>query len=159
MIGALLSILLIAESVDIKTDAGTPPPTAPESMLSLMFPYRREKKNYNSMVSPCGNSTKGKAHGMYNPSKYITLGIRASQDNGNMNCTIRLGTGIDIEESFMVLKPINVPNVEGVFKCGHSNKSTEQVVAKLPEDFQCDNCTLQLVWETDKGPRYQCSGR
>jgi hypothetical protein len=65
------------------------------------------------------------------------------------NCTIRLGDGLS-EEDMEVLYPLDgsANNTEGRFPCGRTTTSMEGKEIKFPKDLTCDDCTIQIVWET-----------
>lgn len=74
------------------------------------------------------------------------------------NCTIRLGSGVS-QENFQVIKPIDgSANKLGKFECGREHNNYDGKVIKLPKDLTCDDCTIQLEWETKAaGVLYMCS--
>lgn len=78
------------------------------------------------------------------------------------NCTVRVGHGLDQEESdegrFIVLKPRDgSANDAGQFPCGRE-VGYEGKEFKLPKNFTCDSCTLQLEWALPNGDQiHQCA--
>ncbi|CAG9326276.1 unnamed protein product [Blepharisma stoltei] len=104
---------------------------------------------------PCGSSTKGKSHllsdpGSLNPISWV---VRTPSQAGN--CTLRLSHGTDYS-IYETLIPIdNSADASGYFPCGRQAK-TEFKIVPFPTKIICDLCTLQWIWETEKGIHYQC---
>ena len=77
------------------------------------------------------------------------------------NCTIRLGDGLtDAPNEFEVLFPLDGSGnkTDGKFPCGRSTTSMEGKEVRFPKNLTCDECTLQLIWETKiSGNQYMCS--
>jgi hypothetical protein len=73
-----------------------------------------------------------------------------------------VGHGLDQEESdegrFIVLKPRDgSANAAGQFPCGRE-VGYEGKEFKLPKNFTCDSCTLQLEWALPNGDQiHQCA--
>ena len=74
------------------------------------------------------------------------------------NCTIRLGAGANMA-TYSVLKPLDKSdNGSGKFPCGREQTSYEGKNFKLPLNMSCDDCTLQLEFQTKaSGSMYMCS--
>ena len=73
------------------------------------------------------------------------------------NCTVKISNGLQENENFKLLKPVNEEiNEDGSFKCGRE-KGFENKEFILPEDYECDGCTLQWKWTTSYGDVYSCS--
>ena len=61
------------------------------------------------------------------------------------------------EKSFKTLIPKEGKiNEDGSFPCGR-NKGFEHQEFILPENYECDGCTLQWKWTTSYGDIYSCS--
>jgi hypothetical protein len=60
------------------------------------------------------------------------------------------------EKNFTVLYPVDQANVNGTFPCGRK-KEFESKQFKLPDNYICDQCTLQWAWTTPVGTIYSCS--
>ena len=75
-------------------------------------------------------------------------------------CTVKISPGLETEESFKVLFPLDSENnynkENGKFPCGRI-KGFENKKFRLPEDYVCDGCTLQWSWFTPVGTIYACS--
>ena len=73
------------------------------------------------------------------------------------NCTVKLSSGKQEEESFKLLQPTEGKiNQDGSFVCGR-DKGFEHKEFILPPDYECDGCTLQWKWSTSYGDIYSCS--
>jgi hypothetical protein len=73
------------------------------------------------------------------------------------NCTVRISPGLDFESNFTLLTPVKSEvDKKGTFPCGRM-KGFESKQFQLPEDYVCDQCTLQWTWITPKGNFYSCS--
>ena len=72
-------------------------------------------------------------------------------------CTLKISPGIEEEEKFNILYPLeNNKNENGQFPCGRI-KGFENKKFQLPEDYVCDSCRLQWAWHTPIGSIYACS--
>ena len=146
--------IIIALSYTLDNDTTVEP-----QLFDIVFPYRRTPTYYDPTSAPCGNISKGSLHGLFTPASNAMIGIKATRPSTNANCTINIGNGKDTVESFVTVKPLDVPiiNENQSFACGRTNHSIDRITFKLPEEFQCDNCTLQVIKETEFGIYYECS--
>ena len=72
-------------------------------------------------------------------------------------CTVKISNGRQEKEDFKLLKPINEEIKEdGSFICGRE-KGFEHKEFILPDNYECDGCTLQWKWSTSYGDIYSCS--
>jgi hypothetical protein len=63
----------------------------------------------------------------------------------------------DIGSSFRTIVPLDdSADIMGKFACGRYPHSHETKEFIYPEDLICDECTLQLEWETINGNVYEC---
>jgi hypothetical protein len=73
------------------------------------------------------------------------------------NCTVKISPGLDNEAYFTTLFPNNLAtNKNGSFPCGRK-QGFDSLQFSLPENYVCDQCTLQLIWYTHKGNFFTCS--
>ena len=81
--------------------------------------------------------------------------IRIPAQNGN--CTVKISPGLDNETNFINIFPSDgSANAKGEFPCGRiQGFDTKQF--KLPENYVCDQCSLQWKWMTPVGNFYSCS--
>lgn len=105
---------------------------------------------------PCGSSTKGKSHllsdpGSLNPVSWI---VRSPSLTGN--CTLRISHGTDFTIYETLFPTDKSADETGKFPCGRVANSTEFKIVVFPTKLICDLCTLQWIWETEKGTHYQC---
>jgi hypothetical protein len=108
-------------------------------------------------VAPCGGIAKMKTGTLANSQSLINMiwEVRVPAQHGN--CTVKISPGLDNETNFKTLLPADgTANAKGEFPCGRTQEfETKQF--KLPENYVCDQCTLQWKWITPKGEFYSCS--
>jgi hypothetical protein len=108
-------------------------------------------------TGPCGGITKQKADTLTNRGSNIHVIWETRNPVQNGNCTIKISPGLDKEENFTVLYPANAKaDAAGSFSCGRM-KGFESEQFKLPENYVCDQCTLQWTWTTPFGNLFSCS--
>lgn len=108
-------------------------------------------------LEPCGGIPKDKADTLTNMGTKINAIWEVRQPIGGGNCTVSISSGLDV--NFTALKPIGksiVYDSEHTFACGRQ-EGFEFKQFELPDNFACDQCTLQLKWNTPLGKFYQCS--
>ena len=122
---------------------------APE--LLLLDPKPRTYSNTSTVNDqPCGGAEKGKVHYLTYPGSKNYLQWKVSHATPEGNCTVRVGHGLDEDESnegrLLVLHPKDgSANEEGSFACGREI-GYEGKVFTFPRNFTCDSCTLQFEW-------------
>jgi hypothetical protein len=128
----------------------------PEAQVIL--PIRRVDTSKSLLnVSPCGGVPKKKSHTLTNKGKSLYVIWEITNPIAQGNCTVKISPGLEKEENFTVLVPVDIPsNSKGVFPCGRV-KSFESHEFKLPQDYVCDQCTVQWTWITPVGNIYSCS--
>jgi hypothetical protein len=132
------------------------PQNLPEAQVILPI-RRRDTSKAVLNVSPCGGIPKLKADTLTNRGSNVHVIWETITPVSGGNCTVKLSPGLEIEKNFTVLKPIDAElNKEGNFPCGRV-KGFEAHEFALPEDYVCDQCTLQWTWITPVGNFYSCS--
>lgn len=129
-----------------------------EPSLLVVNPVRRIGST-NAVVDlePCGGIPKDKADTLTNMRTKINAIWEVRQPVGGGNCTVSISSGLDV--NFTTLKPIGkdiVYDSEYTFACGRQD-GFEFKQFELPDNYACDQCTLQLKWNTPYGKFYQCS--
>jgi hypothetical protein len=124
----------------------------------VILPIRRRDTSQAVLnVAPCGGILKRKADTLTNKGSSVHVIWETITPVGNANCTVKLSPGLDQETTFTTLKPYDVKlDKNGHFPCGQV-KGFEAHQFELPNDYVCDQCTLQWTWITPKGSFYSCS--
>lgn len=119
------------------------------------------EKDLNPALAPCGGAKTGRVHFDAESGSKAFMFWRTIHPDLYGNCTIRLGDGLtDAPNEFEVLFPLDGSGnkTEGKFPCGRSTTSMEGKEVRFPKNLTCDECTLQLIWETKiSGNQYMCS--
>lgn len=108
-------------------------------------------------IEPCGGVPKKKTNTLANSNSLINVvwEIRVPAINGN--CSVKISPGLENATNFKTLLPADgSANSTGFFPCGRS-QGFETKQFKLPDNYVCDQCTLQWRWATPKGSFYSCS--
>ena len=95
---------------------------------------------------PCGDADKGTVHYLGAPGSKNLVQWKVVHPSPDGNCTVRVGSGLDSEETdegkFIVLQPRDgSANEQGSFPCGR-DVGYEAKEFKFPKHFTCDSCTL-----------------
>jgi hypothetical protein len=108
-----------------------------------------KESDLNPSMAPCGGAKEGRVHFDAETGSKAFIMWRTIHPDLTGNCTIRLGDGLS-EEDMDVLMPLDgsANTTEGKFPCGRTTSSMEGKEVKLPKNLTCDDCTLQIVWET-----------
>ena len=124
----------------------------------VLLPIRRSgSSNMQIGVGPCGGIEKKSANTLTTKGSSINFIWKILVPENSGNCTVKISNGRQDEESFQLLKPVNEEvNKDGSFICGRE-KGFENKEFILPEDYECDGCTLQWKWSTSYGDIYSCS--
>ena len=124
----------------------------------VLLPIRRSgSSNIQVGVGPCGGIEKKSANTLTTKGSSINFIWKILVPENSGNCTVKISNGRQDEESFQLLKPVNEEvNKDGSFICGRE-KGFENKEFILPEDYECDGCTLQWKWSTSYGDIYSCS--
>ena len=140
--------------------------TIPESQIrkenlphsQVLLPIRRiGTSNMQLGEGPCGGVEKKLANTLTNKGSSINVVWEILVPENTGNCTVRISNGKQDEESFKLLQPTEGKiNQDGSFTCGR-NKGFEHQEFILPENYECDGCTLQWKWSTSYGDIYSCS--
>lgn len=145
-----------------KADFSKIPPSKilKENMPSseVLLPIRRYgTSNMQIGVGPCGGIEKKSANTLTTKGSSINFIWKILVPENSGFCTVKISNGRQDEESFKLLKPVNEEiNKDGSFICGRE-KGFENKEFILPEDYECDGCTLQWKWSTSYGDIYSCS--
>lgn len=124
----------------------------------VLIPIRRTgTSNMEIGQGPCGGVEKKLANTLTNKGSTINVVWEILVPENKGNCTVKISNGLQDEESFQVLQPLEGKiNEDGSFICGRE-KGFEHQEFMLPEDYECDGCTLQWKWSTSYGEIYSCS--
>jgi hypothetical protein len=124
----------------------------------VLLPIRRiGSSNIQMGVGPCGGVTKKNANTLTTKGSSVNFIWEIIVPENSGNCTVKISKGLQDNEDFQVLKPIDGEiNSDGSFACGRV-KGFENKEFALPEDYECDGCTLQWKWTTSYGDIYSCS--
>jgi hypothetical protein len=125
---------------------------------AVVLPIRRQGTSSSELnKGPCGGVAKKKADTLTNRGSYINVVWETHQPVQNGNCTVRISPGLDKEENFTLLYPKKIAtDATGSFPCGRVQGFENQQFS-LPEDYVCDQCTLQWTWLTPFGNIFSCS--
>ena len=124
----------------------------------VLLPIRRiGTSNMQIGEGPCGGIEKKSANTLTTKGASVNFIWEIIVPENSGNCTVKISNGLQNEEDFILLKPLNEKvNQDGSFKCGRE-KGFETKEFILPEDYECDGCTLQWKWSTSYGEIYSCS--
>ena len=126
--------------------------------FQVLLPIRRiGTSNMQMGEGPCGGIEKKEANTLTTKGSSINFIWEILVPENSGNCTVRISNGLQDNDNFILLKPLNEEiNEDGSFKCGRE-KGFENKEFILPEDYECDGCTLQWKWTTSYGDVYSCS--
>ena len=111
----------------------------------VLMPIRRiGTSNMEIGNAPCGGVEKKSANTLTNKGSSINVVWEILVPEYKGNCTVKLSNG----EGKI--------NEDGSFACGRE-KGFENKEFILPDDYECDGCTLQWKWTTSYGDIYSCS--
>jgi hypothetical protein len=124
----------------------------------VLMPIRRiGTSNMEIGQGPCGGVEKKSANTLINKGSTINMVWEILVPENGGNCTVSISSGKQDQESFKVLQPSEGKiNEDGSFICGR-DKGFEHKEFTLPDDYECDGCTLQWKWSTSYGDIYSCS--
>lgn len=124
----------------------------------VLLPIRRiGTSNMEMGVAPCGGVQKKASNTLTTKGSSINFIWEIMVPENTGNCTVKISAGLQNEENFELLKPVDGEiNEDGSFACGRE-KGFETKEFILPEDYVCDGCTLQWKWTSSYGDIYSCS--
>ena len=124
----------------------------------VLLPIRRiGTSNMEIGVGPCGGVEKKSANTLTTQGASINFIWEILVPENKGNCTVKISNGLQDEKNFKLLKPVNGEvNEDGSFICGRE-KGFETKEFILPDDYECDGCTLQWKWSNSYGDIYSCS--
>jgi len=124
----------------------------------VLLPIRRlGTSNMQMGKGPCGDIEKKSSNTLTTKGSSINFVWEVLVPENSGNCTVSISNGIQKEENFKLLKPIDGKfYADGSFECGRE-KGFESKEFLLPADYECDGCTLQWKWATSYGDIYSCS--
>ena len=124
----------------------------------ILLPIRRiGTSNMQIGEGPCGGVEKKASNTLTTTGATINFIWEILVPENSGNCTVKISNGLQDEENFKLLKPVDGEVYEdGSFKCGRE-KGFENKDFILPNDYECDGCTLQWKWSTSYGDIYSCS--
>lgn len=117
------------------------------------------ESDMNNKIPPCGGTKANRVHfdGATGMRSFIYWKTMVPDDKGN--CTMRLGTSMDDAQLDLLLPDDKSANAKtGKFPCGRSESHIEGKHVRWPKGLTCDQCFLQLEWETKLGGKqYMCA--
>ena len=124
----------------------------------VLLPIRRMgTSNMKMGEGPCGGIEKKASNTLTTKGSTINFIWEILVPENSGNCTVKISNGLQNEENFELLKPVDGEVYDdGSFKCGRE-KGFENKDFILPDDYECDGCTLQWKWSTSYGDIYSCS--
>jgi hypothetical protein len=124
----------------------------------IILPIRRRDTSKSALnMAPCGGVRKQKSHTLTNKGSNLDVIWEVITPIAQGNCTVKISPGLEKEDNFTVLYPIDIKtSANGEFPCGR-RKDFESHQFNLPDDYVCDACTVQWAWITPVGNLYQCS--
>ena len=124
----------------------------------VLLPIRRMgTSNMQIGDGPCGGIDKKASNTLTTKGAIINFIWEIMVPENSGNCTVKISNGLQNEENFKLLKPVEGEvNEDGSFICGRE-KGFENKDFILPDDYECDGCTLQWKWSTSYGEIYSCS--
>lgn len=124
----------------------------------VLLPIRRiGTSNMEIGVGPCGGVEKKSANTLTTKGSSINFIWEVLVPENSGNCTVKISNGRQDIDSFKLLKPVEGEvNSDGSFNCGRE-KGFEHKEFILPDNYECDGCTLQWKWSTSYGEIYSCS--
>ena len=124
----------------------------------VLLPIRRMgTSNMQMEAGPCGGIQKKSSNTLTTKGSTINFIWEILVPENSGNCTVKISKGMQNEDNFELLKPIDGEiNSDGSFICGRE-KGFENKEFILPENYECDGCTLQWKWSTSYGDLYSCS--
>lgn len=124
----------------------------------VILPIRRKDTSHTALnIAPCGGVNKRKADTLTNKGSIFNVIWETINPAAQANCTVKLSPGIESQSNFTLLYPLDTEtDSNGAFPCGRL-KGFESKQFKLPDDYVCDQCTVQWAWYTEDGVLYSCS--
>ena len=124
----------------------------------VLLPIRRTgTSNMQMGEGPCAGIEKKSANTLTTKGASINVIWEILVPEHSGFCTVKLSNGRQENEDFKILKPVDEEIYEdGSFICGRE-KGFEHKEFILPENYECDGCTLQWKWSTSYGDIYSCS--
>ena len=126
--------------------------------MELLSPVKRKDVDINRLgMHPCGGTKSGPVHYETTPGSRNLIAWKILTASPNGRCMIRLSDS-PREKDMFVIKPTDGSGADdGSFECGREVTSYEAKEIKIPRDFTCDTCLIQLVWMTEDGDQYRCT--
>ena len=124
----------------------------------VLLPIRRMgTSNMQMGEGPCGDVQKKPSNTLTTKGSIINFIWEIIVPENSGNCTVKISKGMQKEDNFELLKPVDGETFsDGSFICGRE-KGFENKDFILPENYECDGCTLQWKWSTSYGDLYSCS--
>ena len=125
--------------------------------MELLSPIKRKDVDINRLgLRPCGGTKTGAVHYETTPGSRNVVAWRILTPAPNGRCLIRVAD-TPRERDLVTVRPTDgSAGDDGSFPCGREITSYEAKEVKIPRDLQCDQCVLQLVWQTDDGDQHRC---
>ena len=124
----------------------------------VLVPIRRMgTSNMQMGEGPCAGISKKSANTLTTKGSTLNVIWEILVPESSGFCTVKLSNGRQDNEDFKLLKPVSGEIKEdGSFVCGRE-KGFEYKEFILPNNYECDGCTLQWKWTTSYGDIYSCS--
>jgi len=121
-------------------------------------PENDDDSGLNPHLEPCGGFKPGRVHFDAEVSSKVFVAWKTVHPDATGNCTLRLGAGL-MQSNFEVIRPLDKSaDIHGKFPCGRDQSDYDGKMIKLPLNLTCDECTIQLEWETKaSGKLHMCS--
>lgn len=126
--------------------------------MEFLAPITRKDVDVTRLASrPCGGTVAGTVHFETTPGSRNMFSWKVIHPSPTGNCTIRVGDR-PTESALRLVKPVDgSANEDGWFPCGRTEVLSEGKEVKLPHDLECDDCIVQLEWETEMGTQHRCA--
>lgn len=129
--------------------------STPKGLLISPVPRNFTPRNVTDL-HPCSGMSKGFSHLLAEPGSLNPISWKIDTPDKSGTCQVRISDSSDFG-TFTTLFPTDgSANDEGVFPCGREKIYYETKDVVFP-DFNCDECTLQWMWNTSAGTFYQCA--
>ena len=112
----------------------------------------------NPHSEPCGGMAAGRVHFDAEAGSKIFVAFKTVHPDSKSNCTVSLGQG-NQQQNYEALIPLDgSANSHGKFPCGREQSNYDGKTFKLPRNLTCDDCTIQMKFETKaSGKHHMCS--
>lgn len=118
---------------------------------------RAEYKKLQSPTGLCGGTQKSFTYYEALQNGRTLIGWKVTSPSTVGNCTIRISDSPNADK-MKTLRPLDgSANELGAFPCGRQESNFEAKEVRMPREFDCDSCILEVQWQTEKGKYSYCS--